>query len=107
VGDDDHRTTGHIGKITDVKLPRPRTRQGLSRNTPNLLLAIAREVLDFLEEYEPRQLRRNRLPSGGNRNQSNRGGVETMKQETCVMVAGMASGGVLRASFLGRTEMAY
>jgi nitrate/nitrite transport system ATP-binding protein len=39
-----------IGKITDVKLPRPRTRKALLEH-PDYYTYRA-EVLDFLEEYE-------------------------------------------------------
>jgi len=39
-----------IGKITDVKLPRPRTRKALLEHPD--YYAYRQEVLDFLEEYE-------------------------------------------------------
>ncbi|MEL6240860.1 MAG: ABC transporter ATP-binding protein [Pseudomonadota bacterium] len=39
-----------IGKITDVKLPRPRTRKALLEHSD--YYAYRQEVLDFLEEYE-------------------------------------------------------
>jgi len=39
-----------IGKITDVNLPRPRTRKALLAHPD--YYAYRQEVLDFLEEYE-------------------------------------------------------
>ena len=39
-----------IGKITDVKLPRPRTRKALLEHAD--YYTYRQEVLDFLEEYE-------------------------------------------------------
>ena len=39
-----------IGKITNVKLPRPRTRKALLEHVD--YYGYRQEVLDFLEEYE-------------------------------------------------------